>query len=764
MKNVPVLPRFRSDLEVVTRQEKMGKYAYLMRDPVTKGVFELTEEDYYICRRLDGQTSLSDVQSSFERRFNVSLDVEQLRAFLNQLAREGLLEGHEIKAPSVLELFQFRPPETWKRWKLFNPGRVLIWLAQRSGWCYSRPFMIAATTIFLLGVGVVFFNFSEFISDAKLLFVPLSIFQVFAVMYLFLNIPQELARGITATRFGARPDEFVIWLAFDVLPRFYCVARGWEVREKAERSWILFTPTVYSFLMGGMGILMWKMTEPSLALHKFGLILSILCILDSFVRLNVFWPSEGYYVLCNWFNLPDFRKRAQRVAGAWVFRKAMPEPLSAAERRLFGWYGLFTTIITSSALVIVAYFLGRGLISNFEGTGAAMFCTLGALKYRKGFSEFLKGNRAFQWLSHIRIDDRGRSRVRFWFWMVSLIVISLFPYPYEAGGPFRFLPIKYTEVHTQVSGEIKQVSVKFGDWVQVGQTLALLDPREHQKNLEVTAAELEKGKADLKLLEVLPKPEAVQQAKQQAETAETSYDFSSREATRLKAMHEAGAVAEEQYQAAAKTAEVDAKKVEEAHASVKLAESGPLPEEIEAQKALVRDLETRLKFYEENVALTRLVAPIAGRVATPYVDMKVGQVLPEGGFFAVIEDSGTIQAEVQLPECDIPEVHAGAQVKVRPWAYPTRYFYGQVVSIAPIAEQSGEGKIYGQVASIPPIAVQSGEGKMVRVLTEIPNPKQELKTDMTGEAKIEGHWKPTIVAFSRMIVRFFMVEVWSWFP
>ena len=127
------------------------------------------------------------------------------------------------------------------------------------------------------------------------------------------------------------------------------------------------------------------------------------------------------------------------------------------------------------------------------------------------------------------------------------------------------------------------------------------------------------------------------------------------------------------------------------------------------------------------------------------MEMKAGQFLKEGDLFATYENTEIIQAEIQLPEADIPEVKIGASVKVRPDAYPTRFFYGNVVLIAPTATHTPDSKV-------------------VLVRVNIPNPKQELKPNMTGEAKIEGSWKPVIVAFTRPIVRFIMVEVWSWFP
>lgn len=351
----------------------------------------------------------------------------------------------------------------------------------------------------------------------------------------------------------------------------------------------------------------------------------------------------------------------------------------------------------------------------------------------------------FPWLWKTGIKGRHRKLIRVIFWSVSIIVILLFPWYYEPGGPFRLLPLERIEVHTQVEGEIKKVLVKENDRVKRGDVQALIDTRAHQKDLDVHRAELEKAKADLILLEKGPKPEEVKKAEQDVQAARTHLEYSREEEQRLRFLFNEGVIAEEEYMAASKRADVDAQNLEVAKANLELVESGFRLDAIEAQKAVVRDLETKVKYYAENVELTKLRAPISGKVVTPYMGMKVGQFLKKGDLFATYENHEVIQAEIQLYEADWPEVKIGGKIRVRPEAYPTRFFYGDIVFIAPDATQTPNGKV-------------------VRVLTNIPNPDQELKPDMTGEAKIEGSWKPVIIAFTRPIVRFIMVEVWSWFP
>jgi putative peptide zinc metalloprotease protein len=701
------LPSLRPDLKVVQSINKKGLPDYLLEDPVSGKVFVFQEKEYFICKQLDGQTPLPDVLERFGKRFGSGMELQQLEAFIRNLGEQGLIAGYSLGPSSAFHLFQYQSPEKWKRWKIFNPEKLMTWLAERLWWCYTRAFFFSSVIIFLLAVGAVSFHFTEFIDDIKVLVRPLTILQMLLVMYLFVNIPQEFARGMTGARFGGFVYEYGIWLAYDIMPRFYCLSRVWVIPEKSKRGWILFAPTFYALLIGSAGVLLWRMTTPTSVLNVLGLMVAVITVIDTCLRLNFLWPTEGYYLLANWIDAQDFRRRTIHAFQSWLFRKPMPEPFTVREKRLFILYGVLTVITTFPALAVLAYFIGRTLIYSYAGAGGLLFIGMVSVKYRRGISFLIKENKMIQWLSSKGIHSQSKKKARLIFWTVSIIVISLFPYPYEAGGPFRILPFQKIELHTQVSGEIKKILVKENDLVKKGEVQALIDVREHQKNLDSTQADLEKAEHDV-------------------ESARTRFGYSSKEKKRLGILFKEGVISEEEHDAAAKQADVD-------------------EQDLQSAKAVVRDLQARVTFYKDNIELTRLLAPISGRVVTPYIDTKVGQVLKQGDLFAEYEEMETVQAEVQLPEEYIDEITIGAQVKVRPQAYPTRFFRGDVVLIAPRASDTPSGKV-------------------VRVITNIPNPKMELRPDMTGEAKIEGGWEPVIVAFTKAIVRFFMVEVWSWFP
>ncbi len=46
----------------------------------------------------------------------------------------------------------------------------------------------------------------------------------------------------------------------------------------------------------------------------------------------------------------------------------------------------------------------------------------------------------------------------------------------------------------------------------------------------------------------------------------------------------------------------------------------------------------------------------------------------------------------------------------------------------------------------------------------IDRPDGKLLPEMTGYAKVEADRVPLIVAFTRPLLRFFLIEFWSWLP
>ncbi len=291
----------------------------------------------------------------------------------------------------------------------------------------------------------------------------------------------------------------------------------------------------------------------------------------------------------------------------------------------------------------------------------------------------------------------------------------------------------------------------------------------------------------------------VQVVQAQAQTAADQAEFSAREAARYHQLYNEGVSSLQTYENAEKQAETDhnntlekeqavlqaqqavaesQQSLGQAIANLNLVLAGPPPDQIEADRwnvkageALLRQLKQQLSFYQDQVHRTTLVMPITGRLVTPYLKQKVGIYLKQGDTFAVVEDSQHMTGEVRIPEENAADFKLGAPVEVKLLAYPDTPITGRVVAIQPAATIDTTAPIIPTDPAVPssrsttivnPVA--SSTSRVVRVLVQLPNPNHMLKASMSGYAKIASHSLPVIDAFTRPLVTFIRVDVWSWLP
>jgi multidrug resistance efflux pump len=368
-------------------------------------------------------------------------------------------------------------------------------------------------------------------------------------------------------------------------------------------------------------------------------------------------------------------------------------------------------------------------------------------------------------------SERGGVKLRFLFrfgLLVAFIILMFVPYPFEAGGDVRLLPINEQGIRSQVKGEIASVYVREGEWVQADQPLARLLGREQRKKIEQVQAAIDGAEARKKMYEGGAKPEEIAKARQEVKAAAKSLEYSESQAARAERMFKNNALSEKDYENTLRFRDMDRDRLELAKKNLELVESGFRIEQVEAVEAEIRLLEVDLAHAMRDLELITLVSPIEGRVITPRIEDKEGQYLNQGELFAVVEDARTLVVEIEVPEKEAGEIKKGAQVKLRTWAYPNKVFETSVSRIAPVAYEKSKGKIERSYSEREWLIEQDEtireKGKVIRVLCELNNADGLLKTDMTGYAKIETSSRPVAVAFSRWLMRFLFVEVWSWIP
>ena len=761
--------------------ETVGRYR--ARNPDSGERFELGEEEVFLCRALVDAPGPEAIRAAFKERFGLSIAAEQLDRFYRDMAALGLLEavapaptatppdpssaGTEADAEGLDADDDDRPGVPY-RWALLDPHRGFAWLAERLAWLRHAAWLLVPgvpLALLVLLFAQPQYRFAlEAVADPGLHLLFKLVFGLF-----FINLFSKLAQGLTCVGCGGRADQFGIRLAFGAIPRFF-VGKRLRGLSREQRLRVAAAPLLTKLALFVVGTLLWRFTlETGGTLGAYGFVVGHMALGAFLFTANPLWRADGYVWLTHLLRMPRLRERAFRVLGLYLRGRRPPTSLSAGEK-----YGLLGYAVASAVFVLVLVGLvllvaATRLELRFQGVGVVLFLVLVASAARWYLARLARrrerGNERSASVAvvapavargaepavarSVRGGANPRSRYG---WRLAifglLFALSLLPYSYDVTGDVTLFPTARAEVHAVTPGVVDRVLVRENQWIGPDQTLAELSAWQQDRDIAAIESDIERKRAELELLLHGPKAEAVEAARAQLAMAEVRAIHSRKVQKLLEPVHRTGVVKDLEYQEAVKTAEVDQAAVAVATANLNLIKSPPLPMEVAVKQAEIKQLREQLHYLRDQRERTRLRSPVEGMIVTPRPEFMTGGFLKEGDPFATVEDNRILRAEILAPETDIGEVRPDAQVRLRVWAYPWRDFTGRVAAVAPVVEPSPANPFV----------------RVVRVVIEIPNPDGLLRSQMTGVAKIAAGDKPFIVAFTRALVRFVLLEMWSWLP
>ena len=637
----------------------------------------------------------------------------------------------------------------------------------------------------------------------------------------------KIAQCTVFTACGGEVKRFGLTLTMGFHPRFYVDRTEMFNLSRQKQLWTFATPLLCRIGIMILGVLIWYFNgRTKTALGTGAILLAHSAFFEFLFDGSPLLPTDGYYLLITVLNLPP--SSIKRVYQTWEMlfnRRPLPKSLSTKDKLFLILIGFLSIIFYWVFFFLIVQLWTTGLSDTFSkifgrGTDVIILGLLTAIAIFKPAQKFLKQwqfNRNFNSISTEQPIGGKSKKFQLKNWKKILVffiiaVILLLPYPYRPGGSIQLLPPTQQSLQAQVAGKVTKVFFKGGNgqWIDQNKVIANMESVDVENEVQVLnqsikkqQAEVEAQKANLNKLIENPRPEDVAVAKQkvavanqqvrvanqqievakgQVVTATNKAEFSAREAARFKQLYQQGAYSLQQYENSEKQNELDRNDVAEkqqdviesrqnlevkkqssleAQANLAVVLSGSHPQEIaaarkqvEAALAEVQRLKQELKYNESQIQRTTLIMPISGRLTTPYLDQKVGTYLKQGETFAIAEDDRHITGELQIPEYSTEDFSLDGKVEIKLLSYPNRPIIGKVVSIQPNAVSDSTSSTTNNIQP----------ERVINVIVDIPNTKKNLKAGMTGYAKIEGKTLPVIVAFTRPIVRFIQVEVWSWLP
>jgi multidrug resistance efflux pump len=793
--------RFRSDLTTVHNNPPGDEPTVSVHNPDNGRRYVFSEAEYFLCQAADGVRSFREIRRDYQQHYG-EIPERELLAFYRRLKVLGLLEVDEAGGegghgggllgnrfaqdrpggafvnragggrPPMAEAG--RPPVFGIR--LFDPTPLLNVLAVVF---YPLKFLAWILAPFLLFAGVAIFQrWDQFAVDFIRMSSSSTLIGSVLAALLVVNLTARLAQAVVIRAAGGEVRVLGVALVFGVLPRFVIDRSSIQDLDHGAQLWVHATPLLARAGIFVFGTLVWiTYRQTGTWLPEMALALSQIGFWSFAISAMPLFPSDGLNWLSTYFGSPRLKQRALgSVAARFMGRNNEPEgrDLRQGGVLLFG-----IAILLAGALIGIGVLLYAGVVleQRYQGAGVVMVLAI--------FLAFL------MWLLAIRIRVRSMIRqksaaeeqgalvladaatwedgrptlveaavpegsysrltpqsvARFLWAGLVLAGLSLgfLPYAYETGGNFTIMPAERSQGAARTEGEVISIHANEGQWVEKDQLLAVLSPWDEERDLAIARAELDRAVAELTVLKEGAKPEEIALAASQVESARAKVVFREAEAKRAEELVRTGTISQANYEKARDGHAENVAELKVAEANLDLVRSSATESEIEAAEAEVRRLTSDYEYKREQLERTRVLAPTSGRIVTPNVHLLKGRYLKTGDTFVEIEDTGVVLAEIEVPESDIALVSLGGEVRIRSWGFSDRIVSGSVAAVSPMAEEREYGRI-------------------VRVKAEVANTSGELRTEMSGFAKIEGAEMPAWKAFTRFFIRFIQVEVWSWIP
>lgn len=648
----PLAMRMRSDL-VVRKVSMRGRPQWSIKDPLALRFFQLREEEYFVLRLLDGQTSQDDIRHRFEREFAPRrLEPLRLQAYLGMLHSNGLVVSDAPgQGEELLERRGRLIREAWLegfvnllalRLRGVDPNRFLGWLEPKCRWMFSRAMAVICTLLVLAAVTLVAVHFNTLESrlpDFRAFFGGGNLLWL-AVVLAGTKILHELGHGVSCRHFGGRCHELGLMLLV-FTPCLYCdVSDAWMFADKWRRIAVGAAGMIVEVILASIATFLWWWSEPGLLNNLCLDVMFISSVNTVLFNGNPLLRYDGYYILADLLETPNLQQQSSGVVHGWAAKWFLDVDLPAdrlLSERGHAWLALYAVASTVYRLFVVVAIVWclRRMAAPYHAE--ALVNALGLMIVGGMLvTPLVRGGR---WLKYQQRRDEvhwGRFAVRGSLVIAIVAGALCIPLPYRVAAPVVLEPHDARRVYVTVPGRLLEAA-KEGERVVAGQTIARLENSEIALEIAQLAGERDTQRLHLATL----------QSRQGADS-----------------------------EAAA---------------------------EIPTARQSLADIDARLARRQKDADRLTILAPQAGTVLpppnvvarnepgqlstwsdTPLAPQNHGAYLETGTLVCLVGDPGQLEVVAIIDQADIDFVHAGEQAKIELDELPGQTIEGRVSDVAAV--------------------------------------------------------------------------------
>lgn len=808
--NTATLPKLRSDAVV----QRLNDEDFVVKLPAEREYFSIGVGEAFLLRKFDGVATIDSLLEAFEKEFREEISARDIDDFIEIAKSRKLLESSRSDDATAVQSSakrfadddddDYTPNQRqsllFYRVRLFDPDRLLTWLEPMLRWVWTRTFVAASSAAMCFALLILLSNwqdvtasFSEALRWETVLLVWLALTAATAM--------HECAHGLTCKHFGGEVHDTGVMLLF-FMPCLYCnVSDAWLIPQKSKRLLITAAGGYCDLCLWALAVFVWRITVPDCLINYLAFVVLTVCGARGAINFNPLLRLDGYYLVSDWLNLPNLRKRSHEYLMShlrcWLWGASRPKPESRG--RVLFWYGAMAWTFAIGFLDVVFLRMLKYVSNEFGTLGVVSTSLLMMIAFKRVFRGFFKS----EFMAMIKTRHK-----RTFAWLAGLTaipaVLFLVPVKYYATGDFEVRPGDRHEIHAPVTGFISHILVEEGSRVAKGDPVVQLKSSDLESQITTKEAELRGVEANLAKLRLGPRPEQVAAARdkvarlknwvklgqqeierarqaheeelkaiaQRIERNKTQYDFAKQSYAESERLYQLKALAGAQLKSeqvqlsvlATQIAEAEAdRRVKEANglrsveaelarreqeladaeSQLSLLEAGTRPEEIAAEVAKQEQLQQQLKYLQSQREKLIVRASVSGVVATPRMHEKIGQLATQGAPICAIENGATSRVEIAVAEDDVLGVSSGQPVILKARALPFDTFQAKVERIAPAAQLQ-----------------QPKQRNVLVVHCELNNQDGRLRSGMTGFGRIfRGHRTLGSVILAKSL-RYLRTEFW----
>jgi HlyD family secretion protein len=249
------------------------------------------------------------------------------------------------------------------------------------------------------------------------------------------------------------------------------------------------------------------------------------------------------------------------------------------------------------------------------------------------------------------------------------------------------------ELASKVVGKVAWIGVEKGDRVEQGQVLVRLEDDEYRAQELQARGNLLALQARLAELKNGSRPEEIQRANADLESAKADLINAKVTLDRTRELVKAGVVARQALDDAQARYDGQLSRVASLERTYHLAKIGPRQEEIDAAAGQIEQAKGQLAFAETQLANTVIRAPVSGTVLERNVEkgefVTTGFVGDKGakGYVVSLADLNDLQVELDINQNDFAKLGPKQKAVVTTDAYPDRKYDGYIYEVSPEANR-----------------------------------------------------------------------------